>query len=81
MKNAIEELNGSVITVVAVASLTVLFFTFVWPLLRENLKTDAKCASAICDDGYIKSGKNEGMAYCYNPKDNKKEVFVCPFRG
>lgn len=81
MKNAIGELNGSVITVVAVASLTVLFFTFIWPMLRKNLETEAKCSSAVCDKGYIASGDDEGMAWCINPNDDTKEPFVCPFRG
>ena len=68
MKNAIGELNGSVITVVAVASLTVLFFTFIWPLLKQNLKKDASCSNAVCDVGY-------------NPDDPTQTYFECPFRG
>ncbi len=77
MKNAIGELNGSVITVVAVASLAVLFFTFIWPMIKQNLKDDARCSDAICDVGY-----NENwMAYCYNAGDNSKSViFECPYR-
>ena len=81
MKNAIGELNGSVITVMAVASLTVLFFTFIWPMLRENLKTEAKCSSAVCDSGYISGGEDAGMAWCMNPNDESEEPFVCPYRG
>ena len=81
MKKATAELNGSVITVMAVATLTVLFFTVIWPLLRRNLETEAKCSSAVCDVGYIPSGDDEGMAWCYNPADNAREPFVCPYRG
>lgn len=77
MKNAIGELNGSVITVMAVASLTVLFFTFIWPMLKENLKKDANCADAICDVGY----NSNYMVDCYDPDDSSKQFFECPFRG
>ena len=82
MKNAIGELNGSVITVMAVASLTVLFFMFIWPMLKTNLKNDARCSDAICD---VWMNKNN-MVYCYNPGKSgagisASDVFECPFRG
>ena len=79
MKNAIGDLNGSVITVMAVASLTVLFFMFIWPMLKTNLKNDARCSDAICDIGL---NRND-MVYCYNPSEDKAtaDVFECPFRG
>ncbi|MBQ4031109.1 MAG: hypothetical protein II625_05075 [Bacilli bacterium] len=77
MKNAIGELNGSVITVVAVASLTVLFFTFIWPMLKQNLKKDANCSNAVCDVGY----NTNMMVWCYNPDDITQTYFECPFKG
>lgn len=81
MKQATGELNGSVITVMAVATLTVLFFTVIWPMIRANLENDSQCSSAVCDNGFIPSGENEGMAYCYNRNDPSREPFMCPFRG
>jgi hypothetical protein len=77
MKNAIGELNGSVITVMAVASLTVLFFTFVWPFLKQNLKKDSYCSKAICDTGF----NSNWMVDCYNPDDVTQTYFECPYRG
>ena len=77
MKNAIGELNGSLITVMAVASLTVLFFTVIWPMLKQNLKRDSNCADAVCDVGYNKNG----MVDCYDPDDATQAYFECPFKG
>ena len=77
MKKAIGELNGSVITVTAVASLTVLFFTFIWPMLKQTLKKDASCSNAVCDVGY----NSNYMVYCINPDDSSQTVFECPYRG
>ena len=77
MKEATGELNGSVITVMAVASLTVLFFTFIWPMLKQNLIKDANCADAVCDRGC----NGNLMVDCYDPDDKAKVIFECPFRG
>ena len=77
MKEATGELNGSVISVMAVASLTVLFFTFVWPMLKQNLVKDANCADAVCDIGY----NSNLMVTCYDPDDVKQVYYECPFKG
>ena len=76
MKEATTELSASVIIIGAVAMLSALFFTFVWPIVKEGLKNDAKCADAICDVGY----NNNYMAYCYSP-NNQAYIFECPFKG
>jgi hypothetical protein len=56
--------------------LSALFFTIVWPNVKDGLTTDATCADAICDIGY----NDNLMAYCYS-KNDKSKVFECPFRG
>ena len=76
MKEATNELSASVIVIGAIAMLSALFFTFVWPIVKEGLTNDATCADAICDIGY----NNNYMAYCYT-EGNKSKVFECPFRG
>lgn len=81
MKQATSEVSASVIVVTAVAMLTAVFFTVIWPIVRQNMFEDSNCSNAVCDTGYISSGKYKGQAYCYNPYDKKKEVFYCPYRG
>lgn len=84
MKEVTGELNATLITVMAVALLAVFFFSVLWPMMKGNLETSAKCSDAICDVGY-----NSGnMAYCYTPAQNpseaaaaKADYFECPYRG
>lgn len=78
MKEAIGELNGSIIVIMAVGVLSAFFFTFMWPVLKDSMEFRSKCSDAICDKGFNKNGR----AYCYAPSDpTKTNVFECPFRG
>lgn len=81
MKEATGELNATVIIFSAVALLTAVFFMLVWPIVKQGFYESASCAGAVCDNGYITDSAHEGMAYCYNPQDDSKEIFLCPFRG
>ncbi len=81
MKEATGELTGSVIVVSVVALLTAFFFMFVWPNVKDNMNDRARCADALCDNGY----NSNGMAYCKVPDDSDNPddtpIFECPFRG
>lgn len=83
MKQATGELNATVIIFTAVALLTVVFFMVVWPLVKDGFYDAANCANAVCDNGYITTGKDKGKVYCVSPHDNagSPEIFTCPFRG
>ncbi len=76
MKEATAELNGTLIVVIAIAALSAFFFTIIWPMVRQNLKDQAGCSTAVCDKGV---GTN-GMVYCYAP-NNKNDIIYCPYRG
>lgn len=77
MREATGELNMTVIVFAAVALLTALFFFLVWPRIKEGLRKDESCASAVCDHGY----NSNNMAWCHNPNDHKGKPFECPYRG
>lgn len=81
MKQATSEVSASVIVVTAVALLTAVFFSIIWPMIRQNIFEDANCANAICDTGLITTGAHSGQTYCYNPADESKEFFYCSYRG
>lgn len=83
MKQATSEASISVIVVTAVAMLTAVFFTVIWPNLRANMYKNSSCSNAVCDVGYINNpgGEHHGQAYCYAPDDPSKEIFYCPYRG
>ena len=80
MKEATAELNGTLIVVIAIAALSAFFFTIIWPMVRQNLKDQAGCSTAICGRGIELSGVNKGMVFCHAP-NNKKDVIYCPYRG
>jgi len=79
MKQAIGELNGTLVVVIAIAALAAIFFTIIWPMLRNNMLDDATCSNAVCDIG-VSATENNGMVYCYSPKD-KTKVIWCPYKG
>lgn len=81
MRQATGELNATVIIFSAVALLTAVFFMIVWPLVKEGFYESASCSNAVCDNGYLPGGAHEGMTTCYNPQDDAKELFYCPYRG
>lgn len=82
MKQATGELNSTVIIFSAVALLTAVFFMIVWPIVKAGFYESASCSNAVCDNGYLPSGhQHEGMTKCYNPQDDSKEYFYCPYRG
>ena len=78
MKEAVGELNSSIIVVIVVGLLIALFYGLVWPIIRNGLKDNSRCADAVCDVG-IKSG--EVGVECYSPHDETKEYFYCPYKG
>ena len=92
MKEATAELNATVMIIAAIAGLSVLFFSAIWPIVRESAKANNKCSDAIC-----KGNPNaDGMVECeYTPyKINvhaaspgdrvvycTKETINCPYKG
>ena len=48
MKEATGELNMTLITVVAIAAVAAIFYTVVWPIIKENISNSAKCPNAVC---------------------------------
>ena len=41
MKEATGELNMTVITVIAIAAIGVIFYTLVWPLIKNNISQNS----------------------------------------
>ena len=88
MKHASSDASASVIVVAAVAMLTAVFFTIIWPMIRQDMTEDSNCANAVCDVGYMTTGAHQGQAMCYNPSQVQKgfktkgeDIFYCPYRG
>ena len=79
MKEAIGELNSTLIVVIAVAALAALFFTIIWPMIREDIKYNSNCSNAICNPGIY---ANDVGVKCYWVDRNNKHRFIdCPYTG
>lgn len=83
MRQATSEASISVIVVTAVAMLTAVFFTIIWPNLKANMQKSSSCSNAVCDVGFINTpgADHHGQTYCYDPYDDSREIFYCPYRG
>ena len=49
MKEASGELNLTIIVVMAVGMLMAFFYTLIWPMIRQNIIANTKCAAAVCE--------------------------------
>lgn len=75
MKEATGELNMTIVVVIAVASLSLFFYTVIWPMIRNNLVSNTKCSDAICES----APNDDGTVNCYYK--NKSESFTCVWKG
>ena len=78
MKEATGELNVTVITVIAVASLSAFFYFTIWPLIRANMDSNTKCSQAVCEKCTDASG-NCTTDSCHVAGSN--ENFECVWKG
>ena len=75
MKQAIGDLNLTIIIVIAVAGLVALFSLAVWPMIKDGLNQSTNCSDAICRN----CDEISGMCDCTMP--NGSGDFQCPFKG
>lgn len=73
MKEATGELNMTVVTVLAIAAIGALFYTIVWPIIRNNIEQSTRCANAVCDTC---NGKTAACVY-YGEK-GAAQTITCP---
>lgn len=74
MKQAIGDLNLTIIVVIAVAGLVALFSMGIWPMIKDGLNQSANCSDAICS-----CSKTAEMCDCTNKNGTRN--FQCPNRG
>ncbi len=76
MKEAVGELNTTVIVVLAIGAFSAFFFTVLWPMIDNNFEESSNCSDAIC--GSEKNANNEVECYI---KGNEDNTFFCPYKG
>lgn len=74
MKDATGELSMTAVAVVAIAAISVVFTTLVWPSIKKNIVRSTHCNEAVrCDCG------KDNYCKCYYLDDNNQEKEVkCP---
>ena len=87
MKEAIGDLNMTVVVVVLVAALVAFFSIVVRPAVLTGIKTDTNCDDAICPCQDKANGVCNDCYICeYNKETNSKEChqenrFSCAYKG
>ncbi|MBQ4583983.1 MAG: hypothetical protein IJA94_03760 [Bacilli bacterium] len=76
MKEAISELNLTVIIVLAVAGLVALFSVVIWPAIKTGIQDSANCSDAICTS----CNESTGVCECYM-ESNPGNTFDCAYKG
>lgn len=72
MKDAVGELNMTVITVIAIAAIAALFYVFVWPMIQRQI-VNQTCKSigiefVAVEDTSGDSGNNRNKAWLCCPE-------------
>ncbi len=77
MKEAIGELNTTVIVVTIIAILSLFFFSYLWPKIRGDFTGDVKCDMAICPND-----PHDGLVECYyRDKSGNEHKITCAWKG
>ncbi len=88
MKEAMGELNATVIVVIIVAMLSLFFFSYIWPLIRTDFNRSTRCDKAVCvcPDAYKQPDgrcnipeENHGLIDCH--VQGTSDIIKCPWKG
>ncbi len=74
MKDATGELSMTAVAVVAIAAISVVFSTLIWPTIKANIQR-----STYCTQAWGCKNCTDGVCECryYNDK-NEEETVKCP---
>ena len=76
MKDATGELSMTAVAVVAIAAISVVFSTLIWPTIKANIQRSTYCSQAFnCTD------TGDGMETCnYCDEDNNCDLEIQCYR-
>lgn len=81
MKEATGELNMTVVTVLAITAIGVLFYTLVWPSIKNSINSSTKCANAMCEACAAGAKSTSCTYYDYDDEGNMTggaQEITCP---
>lgn len=74
MKDATGELSMTAVAVVAIAAISVVFSTLIWPTIKANITR-----STYCSQAYQCTACDGGMCECkYLDNNNEEQTVSCP---
>lgn len=76
MKQAMGDLNMTVIVVIIIALLSFFFFTVLWPMIQNNMAQTTRCDEAICNS----EPNSDGSVTCHLSESPNSE-FTCAWKG
>lgn len=86
MKDATGELSMTAVAVVAIAAISVVFTTLIWPAIKQNITRSTYCSQAyncdcpddggMCSCKYIDGDGNEDDVSCPNDSINEQQNTV-----
>lgn len=78
MKDATGELSMTAVAVVAIAAISVVFTTLIWPSIKKNIVRSAHCNEAVrCDCPSADDPKSYCTCY-YLDDNNEPQEVKCP---
>lgn len=78
MKDATGELSMTAVAVVAIAAISVVFTTLIWPSIKANIVRSTHCSEAI---SCTCSSDNAKTCSCdYIKEDGETETIQCPIQ-
>ena len=80
MKEASGELNLTIVVVMAVTALMAFFYTLIWPIIKNNMEANTKCAAAVCEKCDTSANPN-GCATVTCWYKDKNKPFKCVWKG
>lgn len=81
MKDATGELSMTAIAVVAIAAISVLFTTLIWPSIRSNILRSTYCSQAFNCDSATEDGTMLNCEYCKNDDCTDTGSVQCEGQG
>ena len=80
MTETTSELNLTIVVVMAVAALMAFFYTLIWPIIKNNMEANTKCAAAVCEKCDTSANPN-GCATVTCWYKDKTKPFKCVWKG
>ena len=87
MKQAMGDLNMTVIVVVIIALLSFVFFTILWPMIQNNFAIETRCDEAIClcpskdSNGNCIVPENGEVTCTYTDDNGQSHDITCAWKG